>query len=158
LQNVDFTSATAKQAGAGTITITPKPYSDVYTGVGNITFPETFTTLNIVNFPVARTTQSFTAPQDGNYILEAWGSKSGGISQSGSEGTRGRGAYTSGEIYLQQNETIYVYVGNFDNSTSSRPFNGGGAKLWTKENANNSGGGGTDFRLKANDDINYPDG
>jgi hypothetical protein len=158
LPNVDFTSSVAKKAGAGTITITPKPYSDVYTGVGTITFPETFTTLNTENFPAARTTQSFTAPQDGNYILEAWGSKSGGVSQSTNEGTRGRGAYTSGEIYLQQNQTIYVYVGDNMQNKPNRPFNGGGSRTWQQQDADRSGGGGTDFRLKANDDATYPDG
>jgi hypothetical protein len=73
--------------------------------------------------------QTFSAPEDGSYILEAWGA-------SGST-YEGKGGYVVGEIYLKKGTNIYVYVGQ-----SAAGFNGGGAGV-----GGGRGGGATDFRL-----------
>lgn len=84
--------------------------------------------------------QTFTAPIDGIYQIEAWGAKGGGS-------TGGNGAYTKGEIVLSKGKTLYLYVGGAGDSNGNGGFNGGGnAGSLT---ANNDGGGGaTDIRIK----------
>ena len=111
---------------------------------------------DIYEFDYTGAVQTFMASADGNYKLEAWGAQGGGTS--GYPG--GRGAYTSGEIYLCQGETIYIYVGGAgkgksgQQTTSDNPggFNGGGIGLLNHSGSNavrvfGSGGGATDFRL-----------
>lgn len=115
---------------------------------------------DIYEFDYTGAVQTFTAPADGNYKLEAWGAQGGGTS--GYPG--GSGAYTSGEIYLYQGETIYIYVGgagqgqtvNQTTSNNAGGFNGGGIGLLNHSGNNavrvfGSGGGATDFRLVASD-------
>ena len=51
--------------------------------------------------------QTFTAPYSGYYQLEGWGGQ--GYTTSGLQG--GYGAYTTGVVRLQKNETIYIAVG-----------------------------------------------
>ena len=70
--------------------------------------------------------QTFKAPYSGYYIIELWG---GGYSN-----TEG-GAYTKGDIYLNTNEEIYIYVGG-------QPWNGGGTGYYY-------GFGATDVRTVA---------
>jgi hypothetical protein len=67
--NVDFTSATAKYTGLGTITIQPIN-SDVYIGSANVNFSLAIPTMVVTNY-AAGNSYEFTAPKDGNYILEA---------------------------------------------------------------------------------------
>jgi hypothetical protein len=88
------------------------------------------------NFDYTGDVQSFTAPRDGYYKLEAWGAQGG-------NGSVSKGAYTSGIIHLNANEIIYIYVGEGLSSVSNgTSFNGGTADVggWP-------GGGATDFRL-----------
>ncbi len=80
--------------------------------------------------------QTFIAPTRGIYKFELWGSQG---SSSGKPG--GLGAYTSGNIILNSNEAVYIYVG--DTVAHGASFNGGGlGKVMGF-----SGGGATDVRL-----------
>ncbi|MDR0427197.1 MAG: hypothetical protein LBH12_01190 [Dysgonamonadaceae bacterium] len=88
-----------------------------------------------VDYVFTGTVQTFTAPQDGEYLLEAWGA---GIATSPENYPAG---YCSGVIHLAENQVIYVYVGGRNNM-----FNGGGSA-----SNGNKGCGATDFRLVAGD-------
>ncbi len=75
--------------------------------------------------------QSFTAPYSGEYRIELWGGH--GASSHG-----GKGAYVYGNLYLDKDETLYVYVGG----GGSNRWNGGGSG-----SSGHTGGGATDVRL-----------
>lgn len=96
--------------------------------------------------------QPFTPSQNGSYKIELWGA-SGGSYDNQYKG--GSGAYTSGNIDLKKDETLYVYVGGqgetINNSGSvSGGYNGGGKGIaqtnFLYRNFG-SGGGATDARL-----------
>ena len=80
--------------------------------------------------------QTFTAPTRGKYKIELWGAQGASSGKSG-----GYGAYTSGDIILNANEILYIYVGNSKPHEAS--FNGGGLG----RSSGLSGGGATDVRL-----------
>ena len=71
----------------------------------------------------------------GEYQFECWGAKGGG--QLG-----GNGAYTTGILNLNENKTIYAYIGSTTSNTTG-VYNGG----WN--GAYYGGGGATDFRIKS---------
>lgn len=75
--------------------------------------------------------QTFVVPHTGKYLIECWGSGSGGTNP-------GYGAYVSGEIELTEDTTLYIYVGNING------YNGGGSgnTSWTY-----TGAGATDVRV-----------
>lgn len=79
--------------------------------------------------------REYIAPTAGWYKIELWGAAGGGTKG-------GRGAYTSGIIYLEENDRLYFYVGEKGNTAAS--FNGGGAGASSNYFA---GGGATDVRL-----------
>ena len=81
--------------------------------------------------------QTFVAPSRGWYRFELWGSQ-------GATSTRkagGLGAYTKGDIFLEKNEKLYIYVGNSELHSIS--FNGGAIG----RSNGHGGGGATDIRL-----------
>ncbi len=83
--------------------------------------------------------------QEGWYKIELWGASGG--DKNGYKG--GKGAYTSGVIYLEENTHLYFYIGT-SGTTSSAGKNGGG-----NSNSTTAGGGGaTDVRLESG---NYTD-
>jgi len=89
--------------------------------------------------------QKFTAPITGYYQIELWGA-SGGNATNG-----GKGAYTKGLVYLEEDEELYIYVGGEGPSnatvTNIGGYNGGGYS-GNNSGANSYGGGGaTDVRL-----------
>lgn len=106
-------------------------------------------------------TQTFTAPQDGLYTLEAWGASGGGHNAN----MTGQGGYTKGTVKLRKGQTIYVYVGeqgkyivgsgedtaHTGTKPASATYNGGGDGGYSMGNwgyhLGGSGGGATDFRL-----------
>lgn len=105
--------------------------------------------------------QEFIAPGSGNYFVELWGA-SGGIGRKNSALTYagGKGAYTSGTIWLNKGETFYVYVGCVGaNGASVSKFvgglggyNGGGkggddSNHDSQPDSGGGGGGATDIRL-----------
>ena len=97
---------------------------------------------------------TFTASKKGIYLIELWGAQGGSYSTANG----GKGAYTSGGIFLQQGETLYLYVGGQGsavhyNTVVNGGYNGGGYaegqdygnRWWC------SGGGATDVRLTNGD-------
>ena len=79
--------------------------------------------------------QTFTIPHNGVYKLETWGA------QGGSYNTTyygGYGGYSTGEIYLNKNDVLNIYVGGMATSAQGG-FNGGGTGATI---TGNSGGGG----------------
>jgi prepilin-type N-terminal cleavage/methylation domain-containing protein len=93
--------------------------------------------------------QEFSVPFSGVYKIEAWGASGGSVNNS----VGGKGAYTSGEIYLDAFEKLYIYVGeNYDGYKSTFSFNGGGSGSYSNHNEKNANGGGaTDVRLVSGD-------
>lgn len=70
----------------------------------------------------------YTAPVKGIYKLEVWGAQGG---YSSTYGAGGYGGYSAGEITLEKDEQVYVYVGSMpihpaSGRTSPGGYNGGG--------------------------------
>ncbi len=98
--------------------------------------------------------QTYTVPsgQSGWYKIELWGASGGStISETtGEVRAGGKGAYTSGLIYLAENDEVYFYIGG-TTTNSNGGANGGGAGAGKGK----GGGGSTDVRIKSgewNDD------
>ena len=94
--------------------------------------------------------QSFNTPVNGIYKVELWGAQGGqddseNVSNSQTDLYRGaNGGYTKGNLILDQNEVLYVYVGERPvNKGYAGSFNGGGAAGYS----GTGGGGATDVRL-----------
>ncbi|NBP30197.1 MAG: hypothetical protein EBV23_11605, partial [Flavobacteriia bacterium] len=79
--------------------------------------------------------QTFTAPVNGTYTLEAWGAQGGNDISSPNSVFGGRGGYSKGDVYLAAGTTINIYVGG--------QGSGCNASYWKST----GGGGATDFRL-----------
>ena len=92
--------------------------------------------------------QEFKVACSGKYKVELWGASG---RNDGNQGTPGLGGYTSGEIDLTENTTLYLYVGEVGNCTSSnygsQTFNGGGYTHRCDAGDVGRGGGATDVRL-----------
>ena len=85
--------------------------------------------------------QEFKTPVTGTYKVELWGAS--GSSKGYTTG--GKGAYTSGEIYLKKDELFYIYEGETGEVFGRNAYNGGGSG--TVGYKSGSGGGATDIRL-----------
>ena len=79
---------------------------------------------------------TFVAPYTGTYSIEAWGAQGNDFNTT--TGLGGKGAYVKGEIVLNKDDVLYVYVGG-----QGSAFNGGGRK----GNQYKEGGGASDVRL-----------
>lgn len=80
----------------------------------------------------------------GRYRLEVWGAQGGYINSSA---YGGKGGFSTGELALAKETTLYVYVGGAGNTSGQNGgFNGGG-----KRKTRNGGGGATDIRVGADD-------
>jgi hypothetical protein len=97
----------------------------------------------VYDFDYTGDVQTFTAPYTGTYKIQCWGA-----------GSSCQGAYTSGYLYINQKEILYVYVGpgcgflTYKVTTHSVVFNGGGGFIdGCTDFNNNTGGGATDIRL-----------
>lgn len=89
------------------------------------------------DYDCTETEQTFTAPYNGYYKMEAWGAQGG--YDSGSVG--GKGGYSTGTIYLTKGTELYVYVGQAGQSSTTGHgggWNGGG----DAGSSGSSGGGG----------------
>lgn len=112
---------------------------------------------DILNFDYTGAVQTVTLPK-GIYKLECWGAQGGNgyYSDSSISRTASFGGYSTGIINLNKPTTIYVYVGGAGtkySTNASGGFNGGGACYSSNGRYMNSGGGGTDIRVK--DDSLY---
>ena len=86
--------------------------------------------------------QSFVAPKAGKYKIESWGASGTGSAY---------GAYTKGEIELEEDDKLYLYIGKSTTSTAnSKVFNNG-----TGDGGGWNGGGSTDIRLTNGDWDNF---
>ena len=74
--------------------------------------------------------QTFTAPVDGTYKLEAWGAQGGGHDSKSYESHGGYGGYATGTMNLTAGQSIYIYVGGRGSAASALGrgggYNGGG--------------------------------
>lgn len=93
------------------------------------------------NFDQSNDGQEYIVPygKAGWYKIELWGASGGGYDATT---TNGRGAYTSGIIYLEENAHLYFYLGG-QGETNRAGWNGGGAS------PKGGGGGATDVRLES---------
>ena len=66
--------------------------------------------------------------------MELWGA--------GVPSNNGKGAYTKGDIYLLEGQTLYIYVGESSSTSNAEAFNAG-----TASSGGVPGGGATDIRL-----------
>ena len=99
--------------------------------------------------------QTFSVPFTGTYKIELWGAQGGSKNETTAFG--GKGAYTSGESFLEFGKKLYVYVGQQQNDTwsSTRSWNGGGLRYNTLNSDYKAfsdtyvgyGGGATDIRI-----------
>ena len=81
--------------------------------------------------------QTFTAPEDGKYLLEVWGAQ-------GAEKTVGRGGYggySSGVVELKTDEVLYINVGG-QGAYRAGGYNGGGNGQYQAGGVKNAAGGG----------------
>lgn len=93
----------------------------------------------VTNYAYTGAKQTVTL-KPGRYKLECWGAQ-GGYRSSSSYG--GLGGYSVGEISLEKQTTLHVYVGGSGNTGKTNGgFNGGG-----KRSTYNGGGGATDIRV-----------
>lgn len=91
--------------------------------------------------------QIYTVPsgQSGWYKIELWGASGGTTtSETGEVRAGGKGAYTSGLIYLVENQKLYFYIGG-TTTNSSGGANGGGKGA----GKGMGGGGSSDVRTKS---------
>ena len=90
--------------------------------------------------------EEFTATYSGYYTVELWGASGGDYNTTY---VGGNGAYTKGDIYLNNGEKLYIYVGGQGTTTSG----------WNNGATNNAtygrgGGGATDVRTTPTSSIN----
>jgi hypothetical protein len=133
------------------INVTSKDGSTTKTYTLKISYSQSSQTSNKeYTFSYTGDYQEFEAPYTGYYKMECWGAQGG---YSGSSATGGKGAYTSGNIYLTKGQKVYVYVGQTGSGTTSATYNGGGhsGSLYSTY----AGGGATDIRLESGDWDNF---
>ena len=105
------------------------------------------------NFGFTGDEQTFIVPKNGYYYIELGGAQ-GGSNYSEIE-YGGKGTITSGYIYLNKGETLYIYVGEKGKHGSNvdPAYNGGGGQGdgVLSNNLYATGGGATDIRLTNGD-------
>ena len=116
-----------------------------------------------IEFDYTGNYQEYKIKESGYYRIQCWGANGGNSTRNGKTGALGgNGGYTSGVIYLEKGEKIYIYVGGHGEDAvakkdSPNGYNGGGLGTWDHEDdeAAGAGGGATDIRLVANDWDNF---
>jgi len=93
------------------------------------------------NFDYTGDVQNFTVPCYGDYKIELWGSQ-GGYYSSYSDSNGANGGYTSGDIFLNKDNNLYIYVGGRSDGKNQTVFNNG-----LSSSGGWNGGGSTDVRL-----------
>ena len=83
--------------------------------------------------------QTFIAPISGTYKLEVWGASGGTVSQSY---RGGYGAYSTGDIHIDENQVLYINIGGVGEVTSS-------AIDQIAQGGYNGGGSGANYSLQA---------
>ena len=96
-------------------------------------------------FDYAGNYQEYEVKDNGYYKIECVGAKGGTSRKNGKVGTDGgNGGYTSGIIYLEKGEKIYVYVGGHGadavvGKDSIAGYNGGGLGTWDHSDDESAG-------------------
>ncbi len=85
--------------------------------------------------------QVYQVSQSGYYRLEVWGAQGG----SGTYATGGLGGYSSGYVYLNENDKLYIYTG-IQSAVNYTGYNGAGEGGTNISNPTYGGGGATDIR------------
>lgn len=121
---------------------TMSPYKKV------ITFDISIIGTKIWTYEYKNNYDVFTVPASGKYKIELWGAQGGTYN---TMAIGGLGAYTSGEIILEENTELWVYVGG-TTTTWEGGYNGGGNGThdFFHDDITRSfsgGGGATDIRL-----------
>jgi len=86
--------------------------------------------------------QIFITPCTGVYKIEAYGAQGQGINSQGSTRGGGKGTYVFGNIEIEENTNINMYVGGAG-TVDAAGYNGGGAGI----SGSGGGGGATDIRI-----------
>jgi len=116
---------------------------------GNVNYFKTVAVGSYYTYSTPSGYSTLTVPITGNYKLEVWGAQGGTIN---STYPGGYGGYSTGEINLIKNETLYIYVGGqgkyVDNGFAEGGYNGGGSSSASYSTSNNfkyagAGGGAT---------------
>lgn len=106
----------------------------------------------VKTFAYTGAVQEWSPTVTGRYKLEVWGAEGGINSQN--TGKAGKGGYSIGTAYLEENLKIYVYVGG-QGSNTKQPlggFNSGNGTSKTNIGTATGGGGASDIRIN-NDSL-----
>lgn len=152
---------TAKTSdGSATVTATVAEGTNYLSASASYTL-YVFSTIH--NFDYTGTVQSLLLPP-GTYKLETWGAQGGSNAAASSYGitskTGGKGGYSTGQLTLLSERTVYAFVGGQGSSSGNGGWNGGGGGYGSSSyNASNTngvsrmgcGGGATDIALTTSD-------
>lgn len=89
--------------------------------------------------------QTFIAPYTGNYVLDVWGAPGSSAFAAG-----GAGGHSTGTVWLNQGETLYIYVGGQGSGLYGGYNGGSNGGEWGDWWSTGGGGGGTDIRRGGN--------
>ena len=127
---------------------------------GSLTVGDTIKKYSTVyDYDYTGSVQEFVAPKSGNYRIETWGA-SGGQGASYRRSFSGKGAYTSGDIYLEAGTKLYVYVGErgYDKESYESyrgAYNGSSSYVgYNWEQPSGVGGGATDISISGEENSN----
>ena len=105
--------------------------SDIYTLInGKVRYYEIG---HIWNFDYTGNYQEFNVPHNGTYKIELWGAQGGGST----DYPGANGAYTKGDIHLNSNQKLYIYVGEHGDFVQGR--NGGNSSFTFSNSIYNNG-------------------
>ena len=97
------------------------------------------------NFDYTGNVQEFSVPCEGTYKIETWGAQGGTNIGTNNKAVGGYGGYSTGNVTLLQNDTMYIVVGQKGNSSENYiPYNGGG------RSTSMGGGGATHIAINTN--------
>lgn len=83
--------------------------------------------------------QTLSIPISGKYKLEVWGAQGGAYNSY----VGGKGGYSTGQVNLNENVNLYIYVGGYPGKAKTAGYNGG----TVTNNYGGGGGGATDIRI-----------
>lgn len=102
----------------------------------------------VYDYPYTGNIQTFSAPKAGYYQLETWGAQGGNSMANGEFGALGGyGGYSTGVVYLNKNESLYIAVGGKGQdgilkANAVGGYNGGGNATWDNADDESAGAGG----------------
>lgn len=99
-------------------------------------------------FDYTGTEQLFTVPKTGTYKLETWGAQGGTLD---SKFIGGTGGYSTGNLKLTENQTLYINVGEAGSYCKIEDF----TKSCSVSSSYNGGGSCSTLMQYSNTDINY---